>query len=214
MAEKKIEEIRDALRVISDIQNMDETNPIVHRVSNATVRKVTTTVAAVREPTNLIVPLNVIWFDFNPQSKYYKAARRRLSKNADPSAGTLHTWEVIDTYAQFIEDQFYDAEDAAILNTQAPLPVASPTVLGIAKLSVAAANGAVPTVVGEGDPRLTDARQPTEHTHAEKPATQLKTRTGVVTIENSAQPVVGATLFATSPTTAVWRQVTNADVNQ
>lgn len=214
MAEKKIEEIRDALRVISDIQNMDETNPIVHRVSNATVRKVTTTVAAVREPTSLIVPLNVIWFDFNPQSKFYRAARRRVSKNADVAAGTLHTWEVIDTYAQFIEDQFYDAEDAAILNTQAPLPVASPTVLGIAKLSVASLNGATPTVVGEGDPRLTDARQPTEHTHAEKPATQLKTRTGVVTIENSAAPVVGSTLFATSPNSAVWRQVTNADVNQ
>lgn len=214
MAEKKIEEIRDALRVISDIQNMDETNPIVHRVSNATVRKVTTTIAALREPTNLIVPLNVIWFDFDPQSKYYRAARRRVSKNADVAAGTLHTWEVIDTYAQFIEDQFYDAEDAEILNTQAPLPVASPTVLGIAKLSVASLNGATPTVVGEGDPRLSDARVPTEHTHPEKPATQLKTRTGVVTIDNSAAPVVGAALIATSDKTAAWRQITTADVNR
>lgn len=214
MAEKKIEEIRDALRVISDIQNMDETNPIVHRVSNATVRKVTTTIAAVREPVNLIVPLNVIWFDFDPQSKYYKAARRRPSKNPDVAAGTLHTWEVIDTYAQFIEDQFYDAEDAAILNTQAPLPIASATVLGIAKLSHAPTNAAAPTVVGEGDPRLSDARVPNEHTHPEKPATMLKTRTGYVTIENSAAPVVGAALIATSANSAGWRQITTADVNR
>lgn len=214
MAEKKLDDIRDSLRVLSDIQNMDETNPIVHRVSNATVRKVTTTVAALREPFNLIVPLNVIWFDFNPQSKYYNVARVRVSKDPDLVAGTTNTWKVIDTYAEFTEDQFYDAEDAAILNTQAPLPVATPSVLGIARLSVAPKDGAFPIAVGEGDPRLTDARQPTDHTHPEKPATQLKTRTGIVTIENSAAPVPGSTLFATSPTSAVWRQVTTADVNR
>lgn len=212
MAEKKLESIRDSLRIVSDVQNMDDTNPIITRISNTTVRRVTTVVCAVREPYNEILPLNVIWFDFNQNSPYYNSARRRVSKQANSAQGTVHTWEVIDTMAEFEVDQFYDDEDSEILNTQTPLPLANTTTLGVAKLSVAPTNAANPVVVGEGDPRLTDAREPLDHTHPEKPATQIQTRTGVVTIKNSSAPVPGATLFATSPTSAVWRQPTSNDI--
>lgn len=212
MAEKRLEQIRDSLRIVSDVQNMDATNPIVTRISNTTVRRVTTVVCATREPYNEILPLNVIWFDFNPASAYYNEARRRVSKTEDVSNGTTHTWEVIDTMAEFEEDQFYDDEDAGILNSQTPLPVASTTTLGVAKLSVAPQNAAAPVAVGEGDPRLSDARKPLDHSHAEVPATQLQAKTGIVTIKNSSAPVAGAVLIATSPTTAVWRPLTSNDI--
>lgn len=214
MAEKQLESIRDSLLVLSDIQNMDETNPITTRISNSTVRRVQTVICALREPFTEILPLNVVWFDFNPLSAYYKAARRRVSKDPDVAAGTNHTWEVIDTMLEFNEDQFYDDEDAALLNQTNPIPPASTTVLGIARLSVAPKDGAKPIAVGEGDPRLTDDRNPTEHTHAEKPANQLKTKSGVVTIGDSPTPVIGATLVATGNGNAVWRQLTSTDIQK
>lgn len=214
MAEKNLELIIDSLRVVSDIQNMDETNPITHRVSNPTIRKVTTVVCAYREPYNLILPLNFIWFCFDPQSVYYKQALRRVSKDADAQKGFAHTYEVIDTMAQFEADQYYDEEDAAILAQNDPLPVATESVLGVARLSVPPVSGATPIVVGDNDPRMTDAREPTEHTHPEVPATQIKTRTGVVTIGDSASPKTGDVLIATSPKTAVWRPLTSNDIQK
>uniref|UniRef100_A0AB39CEG4 Tail protein n=1 Tax=Pseudomonas phage HRDY3 TaxID=3236930 RepID=A0AB39CEG4_9VIRU len=212
--EKQLVEIRDAYRVLSDIQNLDETNPIPIRVQNSTVRKVHTTVCALREPYNEILPLNVVWFDFNPQSVYYNTARRRVSKQPDTSAGTNHTWEVIDTMAQYDEDQYYDAEDSEILAQNDPIPPASKTQLGIAKLSVAPGNGAAPVAVGEGDKRLTDARKPLDHTHEERPATMLKTKSSYVKIGDSATPVVGATLIVGANGVAGWRQLTSTDIQK
>ena len=212
--EKQLVEIREALRALSDIQNLDDANPIPVRVQNSTVRRVHTAVCALREPYNEILPLNVIWFDFNPQSVYYNTARRRVSKDPDTSTGTTHTWEVIDTMAEYNEPQYYDQEDADILNQVNPVPPASVTVLGIARLSTAPANGAAPVAVSDNDPRMTDARKPTEHTHAEKPAAQLKTKTDVINIGNSATPVIGATLVSSGNKTAVWRQLTSADIQK
>jgi len=212
--EKQLQEIRDSIRVISDIENLDETNPVPIRMQNSTVRRVTTVVAALREPYNEILPLNVIWFDFDPASVFYNQARRRVSKNPDTSVGTVHTWEVIDTMDQYNADQYYDAEDSEILNQNDPIPAATASTLGIARLSVEPTNGAAPIAVGEGDPRLTNARKPTEHTHEEKPATMLKTNTGSIKIGDSATPVVGAALFAAGNGKAVWRQVTSNDIQR
>lgn len=213
--EKQLVDIRDSMRVLSDIQNLDETNPIPIRVQNSTVRRVHTVVCALREPYNEILPLNVVWFDFNPNhGAYYNSARRRVSKQPDVAAGTVHTWEVIDTMDQYNADQFYDAEDSAILSQLAPIPAATETVMGIARLSVAPKLGSAPIAVGEGDKRLSDARVPTEHTHPEKPATQLKTKTGVISIGASATPVVGATLIAVGNGNAVWRQLTSTDIQK
>lgn len=210
MAEKQLENIRDSLLVLSDIQNMDAVNPIITRMTNSTVRRVQTVVCAVREPFNEVLPLNVVWFDFDPLSPF--KIRRRVSKNPDVSTGTNHTWEEIDTMAQYNAEQYYDAEDSAILAQNDPIPVATISRLGVARLSVAPASVSTPIVVGEGDPRLTDARKPTDHTHAEKPATELKTKSGVVTIGNSSAPVIGATLISTGNATAVWRPLTSTDI--
>jgi hypothetical protein len=213
--EKQLVDIREAMRVVSDIQNLDETNPIPIRIQNSTVRRVTTVVCALREPYNEILPLNVIWFDFNPNhGAYYNTARRRVSKNADVSAGTVHTWEVIDTMDQFNVDQFYDAEDSAILAQLDPIPGATTNVLGIARLSVAPVSPSAPIAVGEGDPRLTDARKPTEHTHEEKPAVSLKTKSGTVSISGGATPVIGSTLIYGGNNNAQWRQLTSTDIQK
>lgn len=210
--ELKLENFIGYAEGISDMQNLDELNPIVLRLSHPTNREVVVVACAQLEPVSLVLPLNTIWIDLNPLSNNYRKALQRQSKEADLVSNTTHTWEVIDTVDQLWAAQHYDDADRATLTTQNPVPTASVSVMGVARLSEVPEVSSNPIAVAEGDPRLSDARTPTSHTHDELPATQLKTATGVVTIGGSEAPVSGATLVATSSNTAAWRRLTTSDI--
>lgn len=212
MSELRLETLIDHLEGVSNLQNMDALNPIVTRISHPTNKTVAVIACSQKEPSTLVLPLNVTWIDFDGRSLNYKKALRRVSKTPDPVTGRDHTWEIVETYAEVFAPQFYDAADTALLTTQNPVPAASTTVLGVARISTPAEVSSNPIAVAEGDPRLSDARPPTAHTHEEVPATQIKTATGVVTVSGSEAPVAGATLVATSPTSASWRKLTTSDI--
>lgn len=212
MAELKLDQLISDLESIANIRNLDVLNPIVMSLSHPTNKLVTKIVCAQKEPSTLVLPLNVTWIDLNPQSPNYRKALRRKSKDADVSTGRDQTWEIIETYADVFVTQYYDDEDAAQLTTQNPVSIASPSVLGVARLSTAAQVGSNPVVVAEGDPRLSDARTPKAHTHEEVPATQIKTASTVVTVSGSEAPEAGAVLVATSSTTALWRKLNTSDI--
>lgn len=212
MSEYRLDKLVQDVESISNIQNLDPLNPIVVRLSHPTNRTVSAIVAALGEPHTLVLPLNVTWIDFNPMSRNYRKTLRRVSKDANVSAGTQHTWEVIERYDDVFVVQYYDEHDTGMLTTQNPVAIATPDILGVVRLSGPSATPSNPAVVVEGDPRLSDPRQPLGHTHPERPTTQLKTASGVVTIGGSEAPVEGATLIATSATTAVWRKLTTSDI--
>lgn len=214
MSELRLDQLIDQLDGVANIQNLDPLNPIVVRISHPTNKTVAAIALAQKEPSTLILPLNVTWIDMDPRSLNYHKALRRVSKTPDPVTGRDHTWEIVETYAEVFVVQVYDDADTALLSTQAPVPAASISVMGVARLSFAPQVSSNPVAVAEGDPRLSDARAPTAHSHDEVPATQLKTATGVVTIGGSEAPVAGATLVATSPTTAVWKKLTTSDIQQ
>lgn len=214
MSELRLDQFVEELEGLANLQNLDALNPIVVRISHPTNKTVAAIACAQKEPSTLILPLNVTWIDFDPLSLNYRKALRRVSKTPDPITGRDHTWETVETYAEVFVVQVYDDADTALLSTQAPVPAASISVMGVARLSVKPDVSSNPIAVAEGDPRLSDARAPTAHTHDEVPATQLKTATGVVTIGGSEAPVAGATLVATSATTAIWRKLTTSDIQQ
>lgn len=212
MSELRLDQLIEDLERVANLQNMDPLNPIVVRLSHPTNRTVTAIVCAQREPSTLVLPLNVTWIDFDPLSLNFRKALRRVSKVEDTVNGREHTWEIIENYADVFVTQFYDDADTALLTTQNPVPAASTQILGVARISVPAQVASNPVAVAEGDPRLSDARAPTAHTHEEQPATQIKTATGVVTVGGSEAPVAGAVLVAQSATTATWRKLTTSDI--
>lgn len=214
MAELRLEKLIQDVESISNIKYLDSLNPIVLRLSHPTNRQVSAIVAAHREPLTLVLPLNVTWMVYDPLSTNYRKALRRVSKEPDTVRGTEHTWEVIELYDDVFVAQYYDDTDTALLTTQNPVSIATQDTLGVVRISVPSETPSNPVGVVEGDPRLTDPRQPLPHTHPERPATQLKTATGIVTIGGSEAPDEGATLVATSPTTAVWRKLTTSDIQQ
>lgn len=212
MSELRLDQLINDLERLSNMQNLDSLNPIVIRISHPTNRTVAAIVCSQKEPFTLVLPLNVTWIDLNPLSANYRKALRRSSKNEDVQHGREHTWEIVELYDEVFVVQFYDDIDTALLTTQNPVPVATTSVLGVAKLSRPSDQPSNPTVVVEGDPRLSDPRTPKYHTHEETPATQIKTATGVVTVGGSEAPVQGAVLVASSATTASWRRLTTSDI--
>lgn len=213
MAELRLDQLIQDCERISNVRNLDSNNPIVLRLSHPTNATVHVMVCAVREPSDLVLPLNVTWFDLNPQSASYRKALRRINKDPNATDGTDHSWEVVHTYDEVFVDQNYDAADTLLLTDATSVPPAQPAVLGTARLSVPAEVSSNPVVVGEGDPRLTDARPPTAHAHPQEPAQQLKTSIGNVTISGSNAPSAGMALVATSPTQAEWRQLRTSDID-
>lgn len=208
--ELRLEQLISSFETVSNIRNLQPNNPIVMRLSHPTNATVHVIVCAYGEPYQQVLPLNVTWFDFNPQSVNYRKALRRESKEL--SSAFQHTWKVIDTYDEIFVVQEYDATDEEFLTNVQSVPAATVTVLGTVKLSHTPSDPANPIVVVEGDPRLTDARTPRSHTHPQVPAQQLKTSTGVVNISGSGAPGTGSVLIATGPNTAEWRRLTSTDI--
>lgn len=212
--EKKLQTLIENFDKLVDIQNLDELNPIKVTLTHPTLNTSSVFVCSYTEPYRLTLPLNVVWLDFNPMSINYRKALIRVSKDADATTGRTHTWSVIETYDEAFATQYYDTEDTAKLSTQNEVPIATTAVAGVAKLSYPSSQPTNPTVVVEGDPRLSDPREPKAHTHPEQPVTQIKTADGTVTVSGSDAPEVGATIVATSATTATWRRLTTDDLVQ
>jgi len=208
--ERKLEEfIRDMER-ISKVYGMAEDNPVVTRLSKPSLATLTVVVLAEEEPETLILPLNVTWINLDPTSSHFRRALRRVSKTA--TAPYNMEWEVLDLYDDIFVDQFYDAADEAIVSAGGVSSAATVNDLGLVKLTEAPADPNNPVAVEESDPRLTDARNPTAHTHPQEPAASLATNGSNVVINNSNPPSAGMVLVATSSTEATWRVLTNADI--
>lgn len=209
--ELRLEQLIGDLERVSNMRNLDANNPIVLRISHPTNATVHVIVCATTEPHTLVLPLNVTWFVYDPISPFYRKALRRVSK--DDSESYEHTWELVDTYDAVFVSQYYDEADTAQLSDNSGPPPAQVGVLGIARLSHPAQVPSNPIVVSDTDPRLSDARPPLSHTHPIQPTEQLRTSTGVITISGSAAPVNGATLVASSATTASWRRLNSSDIS-
>lgn len=210
--EKRLQDFVLAVGITSDIANLDSTAPQVIYKNNPSIAKTSTFVIGKNEPHDMVLPLNVVWLDWNPNSPTYRHAKVRESKDADPSGTYVHTWRTLYFYDEIWTDQAYDQEDSdAISNGEAPGP-ATITELGLVRLATAWTGQGYPAVLVEGDPRLSDPRVPKDHTHPEKPATSLAHDSGAVVTITSGTPEAGAVLMATSSTSAGWAKIREEDL--
>lgn len=209
--ELELQRYISGLEFVSDAKNLSDETPQIIRRTNAQIGKTSTFVCAIKEPWNMILPLNVIWIDFNPNSPTYRHALKRISKDADPMGVHNHSWEVLYYLEHIWVDQYYDADDLASIGSGETAGAATTTELGIVLISHDPAPGTVPVAIADNDPRLSDAREPLPHSHPEIPATMLQHANGVVTISNGV-PQVGAVLKATSASSAGWAKLQEADL--
>jgi hypothetical protein len=171
----------DGVARYTGIERSDGSPQIVRR-TNPSINMTNVFVASFTEPHELLLPENAIWIQYNSSLQDYKWVYRRVSRDPDAAAGTTHTWERVTTYDALFIPQFYN-EQSGDLPDYDNAGIAG---LGLVQLSVQPADPADPTVITEGDPTLTNARDPLPHIemHDEIPADRLATTGDAVYIAN------------------------------
>lgn len=210
--EKRLEDLMKAFNVASDIENLDGSTPILMRKSNPAINKTVSFICSVVEPTQMVLPLNVVWFNFDKSSSFYNTALKRVSKEAPESGEFEHSWKPLYYYDEAMEAQYYDEEDQGAIGDAQKVPIADMETFGIVKLFENPSEGEEARVILDTDARLSDARAPLEHMHDEIPATMFAHSTGHLTMVDSA-PVIGATIVAKNATECEWRKLKDTDID-
>lgn len=210
--ESKLEKLINTLEKLSDVKNVSEDTPIVMRHTDVTTNRTIAIVCSQGEPINMVLPLNVVWICYRADSPLYKQALRRVSKSPGSfgSEGITQDWEVLYFYEDILEDQTYDPSDLSLVGVS-PVPYASVEGPGKARISVDPADPSQPVFIVSDDPRMSDNRVPTAHTHVEKPATMLAHSAGHGNILNSVAQVNAALMFTPSGDLE-WRKITPDDI--
>lgn len=209
--ELRLQRFIDAIEVLSNMGDLNNETPIAMRHQDPATTLTTTFVCSQVEPTKMVLPVNVIWIVFDRNSIYYKQALKRISKESGSHAGYEHSWELLYFYEDIFEPQYYDPDDLQGIGD--PITYATTTNSGIFKVSTAPAISGSPRIISEGHYTLTNDRVPTEHNHPELPATKLETVSSFVTVQNQVTPAVGMALVCDSNVAAIWRDLTEDDVN-
>lgn len=189
--ELKLEKYIAALELTTSIHRQQEA-PIIVRLTDDATGKATVVCCSYHQPKYVLLPIQAIWIDFNPESDTYQHAYRRTVKGATPEQDE---WEVLYFYADAFPDQQYDPNDIGMISITLP-PPATMQVHGIGYLTSPQAES---RVVITGDARLTDKRDPLPHDemHPEKPATIIRTGDGTsVAIASQVAPRLNDTLVA------------------
>jgi hypothetical protein len=188
---------------LADRRNLAVENPITITVENSGNKYMIC--ISHKEPNHVTLPFNVTWIVANPTSLNYGHALRRVSSL--PAGGRRNTWVRLQTEQDLWDElQFWDVSASFRLGEVEISATGNATnlVRGFFKLETAPEPGTEddPEVVGSNDPRMSDARQPTPHSHPLLPAIELAGSTGInafsVIINTGPVPVAGQILAITS----------------
>lgn len=209
--ELRLEQLIDAVQVVANIDNLNAASPIVLRQYDAQHDRTVSIVCSIVEPTNMILPMNVVWIVFDKDSPFYKQALQRTSKN--PKAPFVFSWNLLYFYDNVFTEQYYDPADIGDIPTE-PVGVATETVAGTIALSVASSTPTNPVVISEGHHSLTDNRDPLTHTHEPRPAIALKASAvpAAFSIIDQPNPEIGMALVCNGPNFS-WRKLVETDID-
>lgn len=203
--ELKLENFIKALELTTNIHQQNEA-PIVVRITDDASGTSTVFCCSYYVPRYVMLPVEAVWIDFNPESETYRHAYVRTTKGETPDTDV---WKELYFYADAFGDQAYDPDDLSMISVAMPSPA---TVLthGIGYLSAGTIES---VVVIEGDERLSDARDPLPHgeMHVEKPATIIASDAGIKTIKNQVAPTINSTLVLDG-NEYVWRKLKESDI--
>ena len=200
--ELQLQQFIENVELVTNIHQQNEAH-VLMRLINGT--KATIFCVGYNCPRYTLLPNEAIWLDMNPESLTYRYAFLRTKR--DRANPYNDEWVQLYFYADAFVTQNYDPADLVKVSIALPNP-ATQTVAGIGLLSVAQQDS---IVVVEGDSRLSDARYPNPHTHAETPATMIQTGAAVTLISDQTAPEVGYTLIRRNGV-FVWDRVKEADL--
>lgn len=212
--ESKLSRLIALAEIITDINEQTEDTPIVLRHTDENTGQTIAIVCSRVEPTNMVLPLNVIWFVYDSTSTFYRRALKRVSKTAGEENtfnGFQQSWAGVYFYEDIFEHQYFDTEDMAQFSIP-DVPLATVEQLGKTRLRTDPLDAQNPVAISTTDPRMIDNRDPLDHSHPEVPATKIFSGTNVLDIVDQSTPFRGYTLHFDSSGTVVWDQIKETDI--
>jgi hypothetical protein len=164
--ELKLENFVSGLELLTDIHNQNR-NPVTVRITARDTGKALVFFCGYVKPKYVVLPINVVWIDFDPDSATFRTAFKRKESAANPDQDV---WEALYFYEDAFADQTYNEDDLKLVSLELPNPATS-LIHGVGYLTTAEPDS---KVVVEGDYRLANNRIPKDHIHEEKPASMLK----------------------------------------
>lgn len=156
-------------------------------------------VVSLTEPSFSEKPYNLLWIDANTGSPQYQYVLRRTSAVSD--GNHRGSWVSVTDYAQlFSQKQIYrfvveNASDLGIEVGDLEIPHATPSRLGSVVTKVAPTSADETVAVSDSDQRMSDARYPTNHDHADYPRTMIRVNVNAfVEVASSNEPKEGYVL--------------------
>lgn len=200
-----IEFIDDKIAIAKEYRGLSKLNPVEIIVEGG--GKSFVVLVSMIEPDTLTVPYNVCWINADEDSEDYKVLMRRVDAENYDGKGYRGSWAVLSTVEEiYNEEQYFKKESDPILGEveQFRPALANDTVYGGFFTShddtQDTADG-TRIVVGSNDTRMSNARPPKPHSHADFPRTMLSTGDGsenYINISSVNDPVAGQVLFVES----------------
>ncbi|QZE59061.1 tail protein [Erwinia phage pEa_SNUABM_16] len=156
-------------------------------------------VVSMTEPSFSEKPYNLIWIDANSGSPQYMYVLRRTSSVSD--GNHRGSWVTVNDYAQlFSQKQFFrfvveNAGDLGIDVGELEIPHATTNRLGSVVTKDEPASSDETVAVSSSDPRMSNARYPTNHDHPDYARTMIRLNaTAFVEVSSSNEPQEGYVL--------------------
>lgn len=203
--ELQLENFIKNLEIITNIHNQNR-NPMIFRTPKEGTQLGLLFYCSYDVPRYVVLPVNAIWIDLNPESTTYRTAFKRTVKAENP---INDVWTALYFYEDSQADQAYDPEDLKVISIELP-PTATEITHGITYLSYPQAEG---KVIGQGDPTLSNARPPLPHTHPETPATRLAIDDSEsIPIKDQPVPQINQVLVVEDDDTIQWRKIKEGEL--
>ena len=207
--ELKLEQFISNVELLTNIHQQNK-NPIMFRLPKDGSQLGLLFYCSYAVPRYVVLPVNAIWIDLNPESSTFRTAFKRTVK--DPVDPHGDVWTALYFYDDAMEEQAYDPDDLQIVNQSLP-PLATSLTRGVGYLSYPEAES---RVILENDETLSNARDPKEHSHKEKPATMVSIdgSFGVkhIPIKDQLAPAVNQILVL-EDSTLQWRKLRESELN-
>lgn len=212
--ESKVAKLIELAEIITDIQGQTEDTPIILRHTDEKTGQTVAIACGQVEPTDIVLPLNVLWFNYDVDSPLYRRALKRVSKqSSEPNSisGLTHSWTDVYFYSDVFEPQYFDQDDLDLFDMP-EVPVATVEQIGKTQTATAPIDAQQPVVIGTTDPRMADSRDPLSHSHPEVPATKVLSGTNVLDIIDQSAPMPGFTMHFNSSGEIIWAQLKETDI--
>lgn len=192
----------EKVAVAKDFRGLARVNPVEFQLEYN--GKIFILLCSEIEPDTVTVPFNVLWINTDESHPDYLVVMRRVDAEPYDDGGYRGAWSIISSVEElYTEDQYFKTDSDPIVGEVVEYRprYASDILLGgfytthDRQIDTDAGDR---IVIGSNDPRMSDARDPIDHNHADIPRTMFAANDDAIVYISNNDPQIGDILVVTA----------------